>query len=345
MALATSIITLTNNPFNLCPILGLLGIYAYAHMYSSSSLKWLMFPADKSPLIRSVRNYTIKYLSKSAFPKRTKTRKLYKKVINKAHFYRWGAGIVDAGSKDKTDDANRSLATEAERPSTEVHRDDGSHNASPIDRKLIALSLRKIANKTRRAHLLSMDLELQYPVFHIESASRIVSSPNGEQFAVPGTKHVWVLDAGMSEELSIPLPEKSYGLQFSPDSQFVSMTLLRGIEIWDLKNKRRVVLHTELPSKLAIGFSPKSDAVALLIQDHRTYPGYYLLEVWQLSRHPSRQVNERTPVSDYIQWSGSMIYSADGDYIVIYSLQNSEDLSHNSSRYTLVLLTYNLATG
>ena len=75
-------------------------------------------------------------------------RKLYKKVINKAHLHRRGAGIVGAGSKDKTDDADRSLTTEAERPSTEVHHDDKSQNASlpienPFDEALKKLQTRQ----------------------------------------------------------------------------------------------------------------------------------------------------------------------------------------------------------
>ena len=74
-------------------------------------------------------------------------RKLYKKVKNKAHLHRRGAGVVDAGSKDKTDDADRSLATEAERPSTEVHRDDKSQNASPPVRNPFDEALKKLQTR------------------------------------------------------------------------------------------------------------------------------------------------------------------------------------------------------
>ncbi|OJI82141.1 hypothetical protein ASPTUDRAFT_31955 [Aspergillus tubingensis CBS 134.48] len=210
---------------------------------------------------------------------------------------------------------------------------------------LIALILRAKTLNQPTAHLLSMDLEKQSPRVYLKhTRDVIVSSSNGEKLAVLGEEHVWVLDAAMAEEIFISLPEKFYGLQFSPDSQFVGMILSRGVEIWDLKNKKRVILRTELPDKPVLGFSPKSDAVALWVRDHHFPPRGLLLEVWQISGHPSQQVNERTSPSDSLH-CGSLIYSADGDYIVMLTLRFSGTASHNSTSCTLVLLTYNLATG
>ncbi|BCS07109.1 hypothetical protein ALUC_11490S [Aspergillus luchuensis] len=229
---------------------------------------------------------------------------------------------------------------------------------------LIVLILRRAKTPNLyTAHLLSMDFERQSPGFDLgdqdpryfgdirearEIREVIVSSSDGEKLAVLGEKHVWVLDAGVSEELSISLPEKPYSLQFSPDSQFVGIILSRGVEIWDLKNKKRVILRTKLPGRPVLGFSPKSDAVAFWVRDLHFLdfdPSCLLLEVWQISGHPHQQVNERTPLSDDSIRTGSLIYSADGDYIVMLTRQSSGKASHFTTRYTLVLLTYNLATG
>lgn len=230
---------------------------------------------------------------------------------------------------------------------------------------LILLILRRAKTLNKyTAHLLSMDFERQSPEFNLgdiryfgdirhfgnirdfkERREVIVPSSNGEKLAVLGEEHVWVLDAGMSEELFISLPEKIYGLQFSPDGQFVGMILSRGVEIWDLKNKKRVILRTKLPDKPVLGFSPKSDAVAFWVRDLHFNPSCLLLEVWQISGHPHQQVNERTPLSDDSIRTGSLIYSANGDYIVMQTLQRFDTASHSLLRRTLVLATYNLATG
>lgn len=74
-------------------------------------------------------------------------RKLYKKVINKAHLHRRGAGVVDAGSKDNKEDPDRSLTTEARRPSTDVHRDDKSFDASPPVKNPIDEALKKLQTR------------------------------------------------------------------------------------------------------------------------------------------------------------------------------------------------------
>lgn len=211
---------------------------------------------------------------------------------------------------------------------------------------LIALILRAKTLNKLTAHFLSMDLEKQSPGFYFgDNRDVIVSSSNGEKVAVLGEEHVWVLDAKMSEELSIPLPKRIYDLQFSPDSRFIGMIFSRGVDIWDLENKNKITLRTGLPCTPAIGFSPKSDAVAILVRDHSFKPRCCLLEVWQISRHPSQQLNERTPPSNNLQTIGSVIYSAGGNYIVMQTLQRSDTASHNSLRGTLVLVTYNLATG
>ncbi|GLA67997.1 hypothetical protein AtubIFM55763_000257 [Aspergillus tubingensis] len=67
-------------------------------------------------------------------------RKLYKKVINKAYLHRRGAGVVDAGSKDKTDDADRSLATN-------FYRDDKSFDASPPVKNPFDEALKKLQTR------------------------------------------------------------------------------------------------------------------------------------------------------------------------------------------------------
>lgn len=54
---------------------------------------------------------------------------------------------MDAGSKDETDDADRSLATEAERPSTEVHRDNESQNTSPPVKSPFDEALKKLQTR------------------------------------------------------------------------------------------------------------------------------------------------------------------------------------------------------
>ncbi|GLA83435.1 hypothetical protein AtubIFM56815_007629 [Aspergillus tubingensis] len=74
-------------------------------------------------------------------------RKLYKKVINKAHLHRRSAGVVDAGSKDNKEDPDRSLTTEARRPSTDVHRDDKSFDASPPVKNPIDEALKKLQTR------------------------------------------------------------------------------------------------------------------------------------------------------------------------------------------------------